>query len=246
MIGIRCEHLTKTFEGTSTIVKPVDDLTIEFQAGQISAIIGESGCGKTTLLRLIAGLEFADSGRVVFGQLHRKPVISMVFQEPRLFPWFTVEQNIALSVRQLPSQEQRKKVENVLELVGLRDFRHALPSELSGGMAQRVGLARALCPLPDILLLDEAFSGLDALTRRRIYGEFIRIHQRAPITTILVTHDVMEAVLLSSNVYRFADGRCQQQFNVDFDYPRTLATEGLGELSETILDQFLHTKKEKK
>ncbi len=246
MISIRCEHLTKTFEGSSTIVKPVDDLTLEFEAGRISAIIGESGCGKTTLLRLIAGLETADSGKIIFGQLHRAPVISMVFQEPRLFPWFTVEQNIALSVRHLPSTEQREKVENVLELVGLKAFREALPGELSGGMAQRVGLARALCPSPDILLLDEAFSGLDALTRRRIYGEFIRIHQKAPITTILVTHDVTEAVLLSSKVYRFAEGRCRQQFRVDFDYPRSLATEGLGELSETILDQFLHTRKEEK
>ena len=243
---LQLKNIVKDYGEGDSKVQALKGVSINFRANEFVSILGHSGCGKTTLLRLIAGLETADSGKIIFGQLHRAPVISMVFQEPRLFPWFTVEQNIALSVRHLPSTEQREKVENVLELVGLKAFREALPGELSGGMAQRVGLARALCPSPDILLLDEAFSGLDALTRRRIYGEFIRIHQKAPITTILVTHDVTEAVLLSSKVYRFAEGRCRQQFSVDFDYPRSLATEGLGELSETILDQFLHTRKEEK
>lgn len=123
--------------------------------------------------------------------------------------------------------------------MGLSSYRELFPSQLSGGMAQRVGLARALCPKPDILLLDEAFSALDALTRSKIYPEFIRIHKSEPVTTVLVTHDVTEAVLLSRNVFRLGGGKLIKHYDVDLPYPRSLATDGVGELIEDILNDFL-------
>ena len=239
MFSIECQNLRKEFRSQNGSIRPVDALSLSLKAGEIHAVIGESGCGKTTLLRLIAGLETPDSGSVSFLPSGKAPTISIVFQEPRLFPWFTVEKNVALSVRHLSADEQNEKVRRVLELVGLSKYRELLPSQLSGGMAQRVGLARALCPEPDILLLDEAFSALDALTRSKIYPEFIRIHERQPVTTVLVTHDVTEAVLLSRNIYRLGKGRLLKTYCVDQPYPRTLATAGVGGLIEDILKDFL-------
>lgn len=243
MYKIECRDLKKSFQTAGCVIHPVDGLTLQLQAGQIHSVIGESGCGKTTLLRLIAGLEKSDSGTLRFIPTDRRPKISIVFQEPRLFPWFTVQRNIALSVRHLPIEQQKEKVTRVLELVGLADFAQMLPFQLSGGMAQRVGLARALCPQPDILLLDEAFSALDALTRSKIYPEFIRIHQQEPVTTVLVTHDVTEAVLLSQNVFRLGEGKLLKQYSITNPYPRTLATAGIGQKIEEILNDFLTTKK---
>ena len=239
MFSIECKNLSKEFRSQNGSIKPVDGLSLSLKAGEIHAVIGESGCGKTTLLRLIAGLETPDCGSMSFSPQGQVPTISIVFQEPRLFPWFTVEKNVALSVRHLSADEQNEKVRRVLELVGLSKYRELLPSQLSGGMAQRVGLARALCPEPDILLLDEAFSALDALTRSKIYPEFIRIHERQPVTTVLVTHDVTEAVLLSRNIYRLGKGRLLKTYCVDQPYPRTLATAGVGGLIEDILKDFL-------
>lgn len=239
MFSIECKNLSKEFRSQNGSIKPVDGLSLNLKAGEIHAVIGESGCGKTTLLRLIAGLETPDCGSMSFSPQGQVPTISIVFQEPRLFPWFTVEKNVALSVRHLSADEQNEKVRRVLELVGLSKYRELLPSQLSGGMAQRVGLARALCPEPDILLLDEAFSALDALTRSKIYPEFIRIHERQPVTTVLVTHDVTEAVLLSRNIYRLGKGRLLKTYCVDQPYPRTLATAGVGRLIEDILKDFL-------
>lgn len=240
MFSVACHHLTKTFSRDGRPIRPVDDLTLTFEASSIHAIIGESGCGKTTLLRLIAGLLTPDRGEICFEPASQRPKISIVFQEPRLFPWLNVRDNIRLSVRHDSRALQEQKIDEVLELVGLTDFAQLVPAELSGGMAQRVGLARALCPQPDLLLLDEAFSALDALTRSRIYGEFIRIHEVRPVTTILVTHDVMEAVLLSSHVHKLHQGRLQKSYRIDLPYPRTLATPGVGVLSETIFHDFMH------
>lgn len=239
MFSIECQNLSKEFHSQNGTIKPVDGLSLNLKAGEINALIGESGCGKTTLLRLIAGLETPDSGSVSFLPQGKAPTISIVFQEPRLFPWFTVEKNVALSVRHLDADAQEEKVRRVLELVGLSRYRYLFPSQLSGGMAQRVGLARALCPEPDILLLDEAFSALDALTRSKIYPEFIRIHESQPVTTVLVTHDVTEAVLLSRNIFRLGQGRLLKTYCVDQPYPRTLATAGVGRMIEDILNDFL-------
>lgn len=239
MFSVSCVGLCKHFAGQ----QPVQDLNFEFPAGEITSIVGESGCGKTTLLRLIAGLESADSGTIAFvsGTQEtrvRRPIISVVFQEPRLFPWLTVRQNVALAVRDLSAEKQDKIIAETLDMVGLSSASGKLPSELSGGMAQRVGMARALCRRPDILLLDEAFSALDALTREKLRTEFIGIAQTRPMTTILVTHDVPEAVLLSKTICKLKAGRIQNLWRLEADYPRTIGQPGVAALADEILQSF--------
>jgi ABC-type nitrate/sulfonate/bicarbonate transport system ATPase subunit len=166
-----------------------------------------------------------------------------VFQEPRLFPWFTVRENIRLSVRHLPEAEQTNLVNEALALVRLEHVADAMPAELSGGMAQRVGLARALCPKPDVLLLDEAFSALDALTRTRLYEEFMAIYAVVPMTTVLITHDVTEAVLWAKKIHRLGSGHVEAEYDVPFDYPRRLSSPGLAELSDEIFTEFIKNEK---
>ncbi|MBQ8829143.1 MAG: ABC transporter ATP-binding protein [Burkholderiaceae bacterium] len=241
MFDIVCSGLKKVFQSGDRTSRPLDDLTVTIPAGEITAVIGESGCGKTTFLRMIAGLDKPNEGTLSFidkDQNRQSPKVAVVFQEPRLFAWLTVRENIAMAIRHLPKDEQNEKVDQVLDLVRLTKASDLYPRELSGGMAQRVGLARALVASPDILLLDEAFSALDALTRQKLYQEFIRIHKECPMTTVLVTHDVMEAVLLSRHIHYFASGKVKASFEVPFDYPRSLSTPGCSELCDRILEEF--------
>lgn len=254
MFSIACRHLTKRFassgrpaadKGSSVATEPANDLSFDFAAGKITAIVGQSGCGKTTLLRMIAGLEVPNAGEIVFCDetgAKRHPVISTVFQEPRLFPWLNVRDNIALAVRSKPEAERNALIDETLETVGLTQAAFKMPHELSGGMAQRVGMARALCRHPDILLLDEAFSALDALTREKLRGEFIDIAARRPMTTILVTHDVLEAVLLSSTICKLEAGAVAQSWTIEAPYPRRLGQPGLARLADGILASFFEEK----
>ena len=242
-VSLNVSHLTKRFvrpDGTWTT--PVDDLSLTLEAGKIAAVIGESGCGKTTFLRLLAGLEVPEQGEVrwVKAGEAQQPRIGVVFQEHRLFPWMTVAQNILVALRDKPQHAAMARLNDVLELTGLLSARDLLPRELSGGMQQRVGLARALAPEPDVLLLDEAFSALDALTRQRLYHDFMTIHAANPVTTILVTHDVTEAVLLSSQIWRMANGKTISHYEVPLPYPRRLGEPLVGSLSENILNDFFH------
>jgi ABC-type nitrate/sulfonate/bicarbonate transport system ATPase subunit len=246
MIGVKIEDLQKRFaRKDGPFVSPADGLSLDFPAGEISAVIGESGCGKTTLLRMIAGLEKPDSGRIAFERadgMAAEPKISVVFQEHRLFPWMSVRQNVEVAVRHESPEERKRRTDAVLALMHLQDAAEAMPRELSGGMSQRVGLARALVSEPDLLLLDEAFSALDALTRRRLYDEFIRIYLKRPLTVILVTHDVTEAVLLSHRVCRIGKGRLLSVCEVNSPYPRSLSSPGVSELADRILSDFMNPK----
>lgn len=242
MVEIECINIGKRFETARGVVEPLKDLTVTLPAGQITALVGESGCGKTTLLRIIAGLEEPTHGSLTMrsnASDAREPRISIVFQEPRLFAWMTVRQNIEVAVRDLPEGVRKERVDASLALVGLVDASEAYPAELSGGMAQRVGLARALVSNPDVLLLDEAFSALDALTRMRLYKEFIQIHRTRPMTVLLITHDVTEAVLLSTRIHKLSQGRIGKTFGVPLSYPRSLSTPGVSEMSDAILNEFI-------
>ena len=226
MVKVEIRNLRKVFSSDSRRTAPIDGLSLEMPAGGITAVIGRSGCGKTTLLRLLAGLEKPDSGEIRMEDAQGRaaaPRTAVVFQEHRLFPWMSVRRNVEVAVRHLPADERRAKVDAVL----------------AGGMSQRVGLARALAAEPELLLLDEAFSSLDALTRRQLYDEFVRIHAARPVTTVLVTHDVTEAVLLSSRICRLENGVIARTYDNPAPYPRSLATPGLGALSEEILRGFL-------
>lgn len=171
--------------------------------GEIVGIVGGSGCGKSTLLRLVAGLDQPTGGAIVLdgtSVTRPHPRIGLVFQEPRLLPWLSVEDNVAFGIRHLPATERRARVAEVLARVGLADFARAWPRQLSGGMAQRTALARALVGRPSVLLLDEPFSALDALTRYDLQDHLLDLWAYDRPTMILVTHDIEEALVLADRV----------------------------------------------
>ncbi|MBP2231904.1 sulfonate transport system ATP-binding protein [Azospirillum agricola] len=195
--------LSKTFTLKTGSVQALSDIRLDVPGGRFISIVGSSGCGKSTLLRIIAGLETSDGGAVTLGG---RPVAGpgldrgVIFQEHRLLPWLTVEQNIAFALKNLPKAEIARRVREHLELVGLDGFANAHPHQLSGGMAQRVAIARALVNRPRVLLLDEPFGALDALTRIQMQQEILRIWQAQRTTMVLVTHDIDEAIFLGDEV----------------------------------------------
>ena len=239
MWTIEVDQVSKAFASDRGRVVTADGLTLTAAAGEITAVIGESGCGKTTLLRMIAGLETPDSGSIRFTNPEKPdtaPRISVVFPEPRLFPW--------VAVRELPGSEKWGRTDEALKAVRLCDAADAFPKELSGGMAQRAGFARAIAQSPDILLLDEAFGALDALTRTVLYQEFQALQSERRMTVLLITHDVLEAVMLSRTILRLRGGVIDESFAVPFPYPRSLATPGAGDLSHRIYGTFFTGEKE--
>src|SRR5258708_24135586 len=184
-------------------VNALDRFSADVSLGEIVAIIGGSGCGKSTLLRAVAGLDRATSGTVTLDDIvisapHQK--IGIIFQEPRLLPWLSVADNIGFGLSEAPSHVRREKVARALARVGLADKANAWPRELSGGQAQRVAIARALVPQPEVLLLDEPFSALDAFTRRDLQDHLLDLWADTRPTLVLVTHDVDEAVVLADRV----------------------------------------------
>ncbi len=198
-------------------VKAVDDISLNVQKGQFVALLGPSGCGKTTTLRLIAGFEWPDSGiisiknRIVAGENIRvtpeERRVGMVFQEYALFPHLDVAGNIAFGLR---GADKRKRVDEMLALVGLSDYAKRMPHELSGGQQQRIALARALAPAPDVLLLDEPFSNLDAALRTQVRTEVRSILKKSGATCIFVTHDQEEALSLADEVAVMFNGQVAQ------------------------------------
>ncbi len=202
--------------------------------GSFVAIVGKSGCGKTTLLRIIGGLESQSAGEVIFAAGGMK--VGMVFQEPRLMPWLTVEQNMALAIARTAGRDTvRQTVEHYLEVLGLSRFKNAYPSQISGGMAQRVALGRALGYNSDIILMDEPLSALDAFTRRNLQEELVRIFQTYNKTILFVTHDVDEALIMGQQVIVMENGRIIRELAVPFPYPRSVAGEAFFRLRENLL-----------
>ncbi|WP_246149984.1 ABC transporter ATP-binding protein [Agromyces intestinalis] len=199
-VGVRLAGLGRAF-GDRPVLRDID---LEVVPGEIVAILGPSGCGKSTLLRIVGGLDRATAGSV---EIDGSPVgdydvrCAVGFQEPRLLPWRSVEQNVALGLpRGTPRPAGRARVAELLELVGLDSFARHRPREISGGMAQRTSLARALARRPEVLLLDEPFGALDALTRLKMQDLLLDVHAAAPTTVLLVTHDVDEALQLADRV----------------------------------------------
>jgi sulfonate transport system ATP-binding protein len=197
------ENLDKSFTAKSGDVVALQGIDLNIRKGEFICIVGSSGCGKSTLLRIIAGLENGYSGEVRIGD--RKingPGLDrgMVFQEHRLIPWLTVEQNVGFGLNGLENGRRDTIISEHLELVGLTSFAKALPHQLSGGMAQRVSIARALVNNPQLLLLDEPFGALDAFTRIQMQQEVLRIWEMERTTMLLVTHDIDEAIFLGDRV----------------------------------------------
>src|SRR6202035_2654695 len=206
-------------------VHALERFTADIHLGEIVAIIGGPGCGKSTLLRAIAGLDRATSGTVTLDDIrisapHAK--IGIIFQEPRLLPWLSVADNIGFGLSELPAHLRREKIALALARVGLTDKADAWPRELSGGQAQRVAIARALVPQPEVLLLDEPFSALDAFTRRDLQDHLLDLWADTRPTLVLVTHDVDAAVVLADRVFvmRPRPGRLFDEIKVNLARPR--------------------------
>uniref|UniRef100_A4WQM1 ABC transporter related n=1 Tax=Cereibacter sphaeroides (strain ATCC 17025 / ATH 2.4.3) TaxID=349102 RepID=A4WQM1_CERS5 len=230
-------------------VQALEGVGLRVEPGEILAILGGSGCGKSTLLRLIAGLDRPAPGRVVLDGAeisgpHEK--IGVVFQEPRLFPWLTVAGNVGFGLSRRPVRDRRALVEDALRRVGLMDKAGVWPRELSGGQAQRVAIARALVTRPEVLLLDEPFSALDAFTRIDLQDHLLHVWQRTDPrpTLIVVTHDVDEAIVLADRIVilRPHPGRVQAEIRVNLDRPRDRSAHGFEDLRRqvmAVLDQSL-------
>jgi ABC-type nitrate/sulfonate/bicarbonate transport system ATPase subunit len=246
-IALKLEHLDKTFEVDGKPLEVLIDINLEVRMGEFVCLVGASGCGKSTILRLVGGLERPTSGRVL---LDGKPVTGpglergFVFQEHRLFPWLNVEQNILLGLDtlKLPRAEKARKVSEHIELVGLKGFEKAYPGQLSGGMAQRAAIARGLVAKPAILLLDEPLGALDALTRTYLQEELLRIWRQEAITTVMVTHDVEEALYLADRVVVLdrRPGRIRRIVDVDIARPRRRGDPAFGALKEAVLGELRH------
>ncbi|QDL53480.1 nitrate/sulfonate/bicarbonate ABC transporter ATP-binding protein [Rhodoferax aquaticus] len=222
----------------------LDNVDFTLREREIVALLGQSGSGKSTLLRIMAGLVSADRGDVLYrGQPLYGPArgISMVFQSFALFPWLTVQQNveIGLEAQGVPRAEREKRAEKVIDLIGLSGFEGALPRELSGGMRQRVGIARALVVDPDVLLMDEAFSALDVLTGERLRDDILELWEAQQISTkaiLVVSHNIQEAVMMADRVLIFASdpGRVRYEMRVDLPRPRDADSEGVRTLVDEI------------
>jgi sulfonate transport system ATP-binding protein len=247
--AIRLRRLSKTFPGTPAaaplpVLREVD---LDVAPGEVLAVVGGSGCGKSTLLRLIAGLDREHEGTV---EVAGRPVAGpgpdrgVVFQEHRLLPWLTVEENVAFAVPHLDPAARARTVAEHVALVGLSGFERSYPAQLSGGMAQRVAIARALAPRPGVLLLDEPFGALDAFTRIQMQEELLRIWEAERTTLVLVTHDIDEAVFLGDRVVVMGTrpGTVRRVFPVPLSRPRDRTGGEFAELRKAVHHEFFRSR----
>jgi len=221
------------------------NIALDVASGEFVSVVGTSGCGKSTLLRLIIGLDKDYDGDILLAG-HRidgpGPERGIVFQEHRLFPWLTVEENIALGLDSstAPRRKQDRSIAEHIALVGLNGFERAYPHQLSGGMAQRAAIARALVNRPEVLLLDEPLGALDSLTRARLQEELLRIWRQEGVTMVMVTHDVEEAVYLSDKVVVMESrpGRIRSIVPIALDHPRDRASSQFTALRARVLQEL--------
>ncbi len=247
-MGIAISNLSRVFVINQTELTAMRDISLDIGDAEIVSIVGTSGCGKSTLLKIIAGLDKATTGTVsVDGHRIEKPSrkeIGIIFQESRLFPWSTVEKNIAFGLPdKLTKEARRKLIQEHIELVGLSGFEKALPSQLSGGMKQRVSLARTIINRPRALLLDEPFGALDAFTKISMQNEVLRIWEKERTTLILVTHDIDEALYLGDRVVVMTSkpGRIKKIIAVDLPRPRNRTSADFMLLRKRVYEEFFES-----
>jgi sulfonate transport system ATP-binding protein len=241
-LGKRYAHA----QARSGELQVLQDIALHVPEGSFVSIVGASGCGKSTLLRLVLGLDTEYEGEILLGGrpiAGTGPERGIVFQDHRLFPWLTVEQNIAVGLRNAPytAKQKAERVAEHVALVGLGGFERSWPHQISGGMAQRVAIARGLVNRPRVLLLDEPFGALDALTRSRLQNELQRIWQKERITMLLVTHDVEEAVFLGDRVVVMepSPGRIRRIVDVPLPHPRNRSDPEFIHLRDDVLSDFV-------
>lgn len=242
IIDIR--KVSKTFitEDSSSELNVLNNIDLKIEENEFVCIVGPSGCGKSTLLRIIAGLEPATGGDVFYrGEKHRKPSreIGMVFQNYSLMPWLNVEDNISLGLnfKKVPIAEKHEIINKFLEIIGLEKFRKSYPHELSGGMQQRVAIARSLANNPDVVLMDEPFGALDAYTRIQLQRELLRIWEYDKKTIVFVTHSVDEAIYLADRILLMSrkNGSIQREISVNMPRIRDRSDAKYAKLTQELL-----------
>jgi len=238
---VRIEGVSKRYDSEQGSVQALKGIEFDVERGEFVCIVGPSGCGKTTLFRILAGLESATTGEVLLDGdrvTEPNPDMGIVFQEYHLFPWQTVRENVDFGLQKtdVPDDERRRRVEYLIDLVGLDGFEDSYPKSLSGGMKQRVALARALAIDPALLLMDEPFGAVDAQTREMLQGELLDIWQETGKTVLFVTHDVEEAVKLADRIVVMGKnpGSIREIVAVDFDRPRSRTDPEFGDYYERV------------
>ncbi|HWU47939.1 MAG TPA: ABC transporter ATP-binding protein [Humibacter sp.] len=236
MTAVEIQHLTKRFAASGPVV--LDDINLSIEHGEFVCLIGASGCGKSTLLNIIAGLEAPTMGTVAVPSGRA----AVMFQESALYPWLSAARNVELALRlaHVPRERRRARALELLDLVNLADAAHKRPHELSGGMRQRVALARALAQDRQVLLMDEPFAALDAITRDLLHEELERVWSETGRTIVFVTHNVREAVRLGQRVVLLSSrpGRVAAQWNVEVSGERRIESPDVGRLSIEITEQL--------
>lgn len=244
---IKIKNLNKQFTIKNNSIEILKNINLEIKKEEFVCIVGASGCGKSTLLRMISGLDFPTSDEIT---IHDEPVtkpsqnVGMIFQESRLFPWTTVEKNIAFGISgKLDPKEKKEKVKYFIDLVGLKGFEKALPKQLSGGMQQRVSIARSLINNPEVLLLDEPFGALDAITKINMQSEVLRIWKTEKKSMILVTHDIDEAIFLADKIVVLSSkpGEIKKVINVNLSRPRDRSSTSFIDIRKTIYKDFFES-----
>jgi sulfonate transport system ATP-binding protein len=248
-MGLEIKHIKQEFIIDNKKIEVLKDVELDIANGEIICLVGPSGCGKSTLLKIILGLSRATSGEILLdGEKLVKASakdIGIIFQESRLFPWSSVEKNIEFGITEkLDKEEKKKQIAEHIALVGLNGFEKALPGQLSGGMQQRVSIARSLINRPRVLLLDEPFGALDAFTKITMQQELLRIWEQEKMTLIVVTHDIDEAIYLADRVVVMSDkpGGIKKIIPINMGRERDRASDDFAYFRKAIFRQFYESK----